>query len=176
VVGLGLEADSRLQSQRTWLYGQETGRVAVVLDFAAAGASLAVAEVLGSVVEAEVALYPGSDPRRALFTGERSVVGSADGLPAAGVADALDQVATWLAANPFADRFPVALAGVVPVADGSHPMVVEPGGGALPVSAQSDVLSLLALSGGRPVDLFGEWDGFDLTPLSAHAEGSLVSL
>ncbi len=92
--------------------------MAVVLDFAAAGASLAVAEVLGSVVEAEVALYPGSEPRRALFTGDRSVVGSTDQLPAAGVAAALDQVATWVAANPFADRFPVALAGVVPVVDG----------------------------------------------------------
>ena len=120
VVGLGREDDGRLQSQRTWLYGQATGRVAVVLDFAAAGASLAVAEVLGSVVEAELALYPGSDPRRALFTGERSVVGSAAPLPATGVDEALDQVATWLAANPFGDRFPLALAGVVPVAGASR--------------------------------------------------------
>jgi hypothetical protein len=159
------------------LYGQESGRVAVVLDFAAAGASLAVAEVLGSVVEAEVALYPGSDPRRALFTGERSVVGSADRLPAQGVAGALDQVATWLGANPFADRFPVALAGVVPlVGGGARPMVAEPGGGALLLNPQSDVLALLALSGGRPVDLFGEWNGFDLTALSVHAEGALVAL
>src|SRR5581483_3087934 len=72
VLGLAQETDSRLQSQRTWLHGQRSGRTVVVLDFAAAGATLAVAEVLGSVVEAEVALYPGSDPRRALFTGERS--------------------------------------------------------------------------------------------------------
>jgi hypothetical protein len=151
--------------------------VAVVLDFAAAGASLAVAEVLGSVVEAEVALYPGSDPRRALFTGDRAVVGSAERLPAAAGLDAvLDRVAGWIAANPFADRFPVALGGVVPVTDGPRPAVVEPGAGALPLSPQSDVLGLLALSGGHPVDLFGEWDGFALTPLSVHAEGSLVGL
>jgi hypothetical protein len=176
VVGLGQEADSRLQSQRTWLVGQETGRVAVVLDFAAAGASLAVAEVPGSVVEAEVALYPGSDPRRALFTGDRSVVGSASGLPGTGVAAALDQVATWVAANPFADRFPVALAGVVPVVEGDRRLVVEPGAGALPLSSHSDALTLLALSGGDPVDLFGEWDGWALTPLSVHAEGALVAL
>ena len=176
VVGLGREDDGRLQSQRTWLCGQASGRVAVVLDFAAAGASLAVAEVLGSVVEAELALYPGSDPRRALFTGERSVVGSAAPLPATGVAGALDQVATWLAANPFGDRFPLALAGVVPVAGGSRPLVVEPGGAALPLRAGSDVLPLLALSGGEPVDLFGEWDGWALTPLSVHAEGALVGL
>jgi hypothetical protein len=176
VVGLAREEDDRLQSQRTWLVGQTTGRVTMILDFAAAGASLAVAEVLGSVVEAEVALYPGSEPRRGLFTGDRSVVGSTDRLPAAGVGAGLDQVATWLAANPFADRFPLALAGVVPVVDASRRLVVEPGGAALPMSRDSDWLSLLALSGGAPVDLFAEWNGFSLTPLSVSAEDGLVSL
>ena len=176
VVGLAREEDSRLQSQRTWLVGR-SGRVVVILDFAAAGASLAVAEVLGSVVEAEVALYPGSEPRRAVFTGERSVVGSVDGLPPADtVAQALDRVATWLAANPFSDQFPMALAGVVPVVDGSRRLIVEPGVASLPLSEDSDWLTLLALSGGQPVDLFAEWDGFSLTPLSVAAEGALVSL
>jgi hypothetical protein len=105
------------------------------------------------------------------------VVGTSGGLSATGVAAALDRVATWLASNPFADRFPVALAGVVPVVGGSRPMVVESsGGGALALSGNSDLLSLLALSGGHPVDLFGEWDGFDLTPLSVYAEGALVAL
>jgi len=176
VVGLAREEDDRLQSQRTWLVGQRSGRVVTVLDFAAAGASLAVAEVLGSVVEAELALYPGSDPRRALFTGERPVVGSADRLPAGGVAAALDQVATWVAGNPFADRFPMVLAGVVPVVDPGRRLVVEPGGAALPLSETGDWLSLLALSGGGPVDLFAEWDGFSLNPLSVGADGVLVSL
>ena len=176
VVGLAQETDSRLQSQRTWLVGQETGRVAVILDFAAAAGTLAVAEVLGSVVEAEVALYPGSEPRRALFTGERRVVGSAGRLPVCGVAAALDQAAVWLGQNPFADRFPVALAGVVPVVDGVRRMVVEPGVGALPLSGEGDGLMLLVLSGGAPVDVFGEWDGFALTPLSLQAEDTLVGL
>ncbi|HVW33441.1 MAG TPA: SWIM zinc finger family protein [Acidimicrobiia bacterium] len=176
VVGLAREEDTRLQSQRTWLVGETTGRVAVVLDFAAAGATLAVAAVLGSVVEAELALYPGSEPRRALFTGERAVVGSAAGLPAMGIDASLDRVADWVAANPFADRFPVALAGVVPVADGARSLVAEPGVASLPLNAGSAVLTLLALSGGHPVDVFGEWNGYDLTPLSVAADGSLVSL
>ena len=176
VVGLAREEDDRLQSQRTWLIGQESGRVAVVLDFAAAGASLAVAEVLGSVVEAEVALYPGSEPRRALFTGDRSVVGSIDRLPASGVVAGLDQVASWMAANPFADRFPLALAGVVPVVDASRRLIVEPGVAALPLSDDGDWLSLLAVSGGNPVDLFAEWNGFWLTALSVSTEDALVSL
>jgi hypothetical protein len=195
VVGLAREADTRLQSQRTWLVGERTGRVAMILDFAAAGATLAVAEVLGSVVEAEIALYPGSEPRRALFTGDRSVVGSAGRLPdlggrprrpgggqpggsapPGGVTGALDRVAGWLAANPFADRFPMALGGVVPVVDGDRRMVVEPGGAALPLSGDGDALTLLAVSGGTPVDVFGEWDGFALTPLSVQSGGVLVGL
>jgi len=199
VMGLAREDDTRLQSQRTWLVGQRTGRVAMVLDFAAAGATLAVAEVLGSVVDAEVALYPGSEPRRALFTGDRRVVGSTGALPrlagggvagdvpsggvagggadsAGSVAAALDRVAVWLAANPFADRFPMALNGVVPVVDGARRIVVEPGGAALPLSGDGAVLTLLAISGGRPVDLFGEWDGSALAPLSVLADGALVGL
>ena len=189
VMGLAQETDARLQSQRTWLYGRDSGRVVVVLDFAAAGATLAVAEVLGSVVEAEVALYPGSEPRRALFTGDRTVIGTADRLPsgprvatspdrppAGSIAAALDQVATWLAGNPFADRFPVVLADVVPIVDGVRRLVVEPGGGSLPLSPDADVLPLLALSGGAPVDLVAEWDGYSLTPLSVLADGALVAL
>ena len=176
VVGLAREEDDRLQSQRTWLVGEATGRVTVILDFAAAGASLAVAEVLGSVVEAELALYPGSEPCRALFTGDRSVVASTGRLPAIGIETALDRVATWVAANPFADRFPIALTGVVPVVDAARSLVAEPGGAALPLSRHRDWLSLLALSGGEPVDLFAEWDGFALNPLSVWAEGALVSL
>jgi len=148
----------------------------VVLDFAAAGATLAVAEVLGSVVDAEVALYPGSEPRRALFTGDRAVVGSTDRLTATVVEAGLDRVATWMAANPFADRFPLVLAGVVPVIDDSRRLVVEPGGAALTLSAGSDWLSLLALSGGEPIDLFAEWNGFSLTALSVATDDGLVSL
>jgi hypothetical protein len=123
-----------------------------------------------------LALYPGSEPRRALFTGERSVVDSTLQLSATGVEAALDQIATWVASNPFADRFPMSLAGVVPVVDSSRRLVAEPGGAALPLSGSRDWLSLLGLSGGEPVDLFAEWDGFTLNPLSVCADGALVSL
>jgi hypothetical protein len=92
------------------------------------------------------------------------------------VSAALDQVAAWIAANPFNDRFPVALAGVIPVTNGDRPLVTEPAGSALPLRPGSDVLSLLAVSGGASVDLFGEWNGWTLIPLSVHTEGSLVSL
>jgi hypothetical protein len=36
------------------------------------------------------------------------------------------------------------------------------------------VWTLLALSGGREIDVFGEWDGDHLWPLSAFAENRFV--
>lgn len=69
VIGLRQDGDERLQSQRTWLWGETTGELVVILDFAAAGAR---ACVLGSIVEGELALYPGSAPRRARFAGEHA--------------------------------------------------------------------------------------------------------
>jgi hypothetical protein len=176
VIGLRQEADARLQSQRTWLAGETSGRLAVVLDFAAAGATLAVAQVLGSVVQAELAFYPGSEPRRAMFTGDRQVVGSTAALPGTNVAAALDRSATWFAANPFLDRVPMALADVVPVVHAGHSILVDGDGALLPLSRNGDVLVLLALSGGQPVDVFGEWDGHALLPVTVVADGAMAAL
>ncbi|MGH9222733.1 MAG: SWIM zinc finger family protein [Acidimicrobiales bacterium] len=176
VVGLRQDEDERLVSQRTWLRGESTGRTVVLLDFAAAGATLAVAHVLGSVVEGEVALYPGSEPQRARFTGDAQVVDRVGHVHAAStIAAALDQAATWMAANPWNGRIPMALAGVVAV-PGDPATVVDSEGAAVPLSVESPLWRLLALSGGEPVDVFGEWMDSQLHPCSMAAGGHLVSL
>jgi len=35
---------------------------------------------------------------------------------------------------------------------------------------------MIALSGGKPLEVFGEWDGHALLPLSAVGEGRFVEL
>ncbi len=178
VIGLRQDEDERLLSQRTWLRGERTGRTLAVLDFATAGGTLAVAQVLGSVVEAELAVYPGSPPQRARFTGDERVVGNADGLLGAlSIAGALDAAASYLAANPWHHRTPMALAqvGVAPGPDGAA-AVVDADGDSLPVAADPALWSLLALSGGQPVDLFGEWYDDRLHASSVVIDGRLVAL
>ena len=178
VMGLRQDVDLRVQSQRTWLWGERSGRVVVVLDFAAAGAVLHVAHVLGSVVEGEVALYPGSDPRRGLFTGDQVVTGTAPGLGAAAgdVAAALDRAAGWMAANPWLGRVPVALRQATPVVGRAGAAVVDEQGASLPLAADAEPWALLALSGGAPTELFGEWADDRLHPCSVVADGRLVAL
>lgn len=174
VIGLRQDVTERLQSQRTWLYGQDCGQIVVILDFAV-GATLHVPHALGSVVDSEVALYPGSPPRRAVLCGSSRVVGTAKGLPATGTAaEALDRTADWLAADPWADRLPMLLSGVVAVRGDDGGVLVDQDGAILPLASDVDVWTLLALSGGHPVELFGEWVHDRLHPASMAVDHQVV--
>jgi hypothetical protein len=176
VVGLSQEEDERLLSQRTWLYGEDTGEVAVLLDFAAAGGALRVPHVLGSVLEGELALYPGSPPRRALLADE-PVITTGSGFPAPStVLGALDLAAGWQAANPWLSRIPMSLGAVTVVPGDERAALVDVDGTALALAPDTDLWPLLALSGGHRVDLFGEWYDDSLHPRSLAADGQLVSL
>lgn len=176
VVGLSQEEDERLLSQRTWLYGEDTGAVAVLLDFAAAGGALRVPHVLGSVLHVELALYPGSPPRRALLADE-PVITTGDGFPAPStVLGALDLAAGWRAGNPWLSRIPMSLGAVTVVPGGDRAVLVDVDGSTLALAPETDLWPLLALTGGHPVDLFGEWYDDSLHPRSLAGDGQLVSL
>jgi SWIM zinc finger len=178
VVGRRLGGDATLQSQRTWLAGQESGEIVVLLDFAAAGAALPVAQVVGTVVDAELALYPGGRPRRALMIGEHSLVGKAAALPAVpDLHGALDKLADALAQNPWARRCPVGLANAVTVMEqDGRAWVVDTNHAAVRLGVDADPWSLLALTGGQPADLFGELEEDSFHPTTVAVGGHLVSL
>jgi hypothetical protein len=166
VAGVRQDELEQVVSQRTWLYGETTGRWALLLDFAAAGGTLRTAQTVGSVVDAALALYPGADPPRAVLGEDHRVVGTG-ALPAAtGVAAAVDRLATWLAANPWRERLPVALADVVLVSDQDRWWLQDPAGDRLPWSRLVPPWTLLALAGGRPSTVVAEWEEGSLHPLA----------
>jgi hypothetical protein len=166
VAGVRQDELDRIVSQRTWLYGETTHRWALLLDFAAAGGTLRTAQTLGSVVDDAVTVYPGTDPPRAAL-GERHEVVGAGALPATThVGAAVDRLSTWLAANPWRDRLPVALADVVAVADRGRWWLQDPAGDRLPLDRLVEPWMLLALTGGQPATVVAEWEAGSLHPLS----------
>jgi hypothetical protein len=44
------------------------------------------------------------------------------------------------------------------------------------MSIAGDGWQLMALAGGSPIDVVGEWDGYQLRPLSVHVCNELVPL
>jgi hypothetical protein len=175
VLGVGRDDLDAVTAQRTWLHNDRTHDTVQVLDFAAGGGPLPIPPVVGSMVRSDLALYPGSAPRRALFVGERAVAGTAGGLTMGTTIDrALVGAAEAMAANPWAERLPFALREVQVVRHEGQGLVVDGGGHALPIQPRSDIAGVLAVSGGRPCDLFGEWNGRALRPLAAMVEGEVV--
>ncbi|MFF8830522.1 SWIM zinc finger family protein [Streptomyces sp. NPDC015131] len=167
-------SDGRLTTRRVWLYGRSSGRTALVLSFGAAGRAPALALPVGVALDADVRWYAGAGQLR-VELGERYADPVPDSGPPPGgsVADALAAYGSALRDDPWLDSWPVTLTGVVPVpeGDGAWQVAGADGGGALPLTPQAlarpGLWRLAALSGGRPVTVFGECGHRGFTPLTA---------
>ena len=159
----------RLRVQRTWLWGLSSGRPALLLDFAPPGGVLAPRPAPGMAMTGSLAFHPGAAPLRALVVGEPSELSPAPGVFGSGGAEsALRAAAEAVALNPWLEEWPVVLAAAVPDGRDGGPWSVGTEDGALPLGgSEAARWRLLAVSGGRPVSLFGLWDGDALLPLAA---------
>jgi hypothetical protein len=132
VLGVRDEPEDNLMVRRVWLRGAASGRAALVLSFAGPGQVFATDLIPGTGLDADLCFYPEHlrvliarrhAPARPLGT----VAGSLD------VAGAMAEYARALAADPWLERWPMVLAGVVPAPVGAVPAAPVPGG-AMPAS------------------------------------------
>ncbi|GGZ88224.1 hypothetical protein GCM10010329_05400 [Streptomyces spiroverticillatus] len=174
------QSDGKVTTRRIWLYGQGTGRTALVLSFGAAGRAPEISLPVGLAVDAEVLPHGGAGQLRATL-GERFGAPHAGGaLPqGGGVTQALEAYGRALREDPWLDFVPVTLGGVVPVRapDGEGWQLVDADGRlALPVASAAvgrpGLWKLAALSGGGPVAVFGECGHGGFQPLAAWGPGS----
>ncbi|WP_229925847.1 hypothetical protein, partial [Streptomyces longispororuber] len=112
-------ADSKLTTRRIWLYGEESGRTALLLSYGAAGRAPALSLPVGLALDAELVPYA-ADPAAC---GLRADLGEQFAAPApttghppgVGPAQATARYGEALRADPWLDAWPVTLEGVVPV-------------------------------------------------------------
>jgi len=170
--------DGPVPARRVWLRGRDTGRFALLLSFAAWGNFGGNPDAVlapGTELHADVHYYPGQPPVRAV-TGARH--GAAAGPRPDGARDAAAMLADWAAAlaqDPWLTEWPALLAGT-PGAAGGRWHLVDSSGAALPLLGQESLWPLLAISGGHPVTVAGEWSPAGLTALTAWHGDRAVSL
>ena len=178
VLGQRVETEDRLIVQRTWLWGQQSGRGAMVLGFTHASqpAAIDTSLVVGTSLDASLVYFPGAVPARALVAERHAPPGPVAQFPGYDTArEAMSAWAAALALCPWLERFPLPLRQVVPTKRGDGFAVADAESRLLPVArGYTKAWELLALGGGRPIGLFAEWDGDSLVPLSAWAEGRLI--
>ncbi|MDX3071890.1 SWIM zinc finger family protein [Streptomyces sp. MI02-7b] len=175
-------ADDRLTTRRIWLHGRDTGRPALLLSFGAAGRAPELALPVGLGVDAELAYHPGARPLRAVLGTRHAAPGPGSVPPGLPVGAALAVYGQALADDPWLDAWPTVLAGVVPVpgdtgwqladGEGADAVPVAAGGG----SGAGGLWRLAAVSGGRPVTVFGELGHRGFRPYTVWGEGGTAAV
>jgi len=178
ILGQRVEDEENLRIQRTWLWGEAHARPALLLSFAAPGQPIDRSLAPGMAIDASLVYFPSAYPLRALVQqrhGPPEALGSAPGY--ANLAEATAAYAAALGAFPWLERFPMPLQAVLPTQVGERWAVRDSAGRMLSLAPGfAHGWRLLALSGGRPLALFGEWNGATLLPLSAVAGAEFRAL
>lgn len=176
-VGMRTDEEERLHTRLTWLYGMRTGRWALLVDHSfGSPVFAAVIPPIGLAAEYDVHFYPVAAPLRAVAGPDRDDKAPAAAEPpgtagSGSIAAALAAFAGAAAADPWLESWPVLLRGVTPAQQGEDWLLAEPDGTALPLETPAQPWRLLALSGGRPLTVFGLWTGRRLEVVSVVAGG-----
>jgi hypothetical protein len=179
VAGESRTREDRITVQRTWLASAGAAPVtwAMVLAFGAFGNEVATEFAVGSALDADLHWYPGGITLRA-------IVGRVNGDPVpttAGpasttIADGLLAAGWALAAEPWLERYPLCVMAV-PAPIGNGRWVLTDATGSIPVAAGfAKMAEIVAVSGGRPIRLMGEWSADGLLPLTLFGHGQAIVL
>ena len=175
IVGQVVEEQERGRTQRTWLSGINTRRSALLLQFSFTKAPFSETYPVGASLPARLMYWPGAQPQRALIAQRQGAIRLwTERLPGAETIEMfLDEVTTTLVACPWRERFLCTLRDVVPIYERESGTwhIRDRDGQGLPL-ARGEHWQMLALSGGKPIDFAGEWDGEELTPLATVVDSN----
>ena len=183
VIGQIMEEEERLRVRRTWVRGAESGRSALLLHFAAGTAPFAeMLPPVGDSLAGELAFFPGSYAQRAIVRSRREGESPPRAAPALPPGErrlvaAVGTLAAALSLDPWTERVPLILNGVIPEKAGAGWLVRDEQGDVLPISPRfRNAWTLLAVSGAHPVWLSAEWTGEHLLPLAVAQRDTLLPL
>lgn len=179
VPGRRLELVENLTTVRTWYWGTKTHRFAMVLSFGAAGRPFDAGPRPGSFVDARLHYHPSTIPLRAIVDSVART-GAVDPRLIHGafvpLRDAWTDYLRARAALPWLDRYPAAICDARVgkrdehwvISDSSSELDMQPLG--------DDGWTLLAMSGGNAIEVFGEFHGTSFVPYGAFGEDGHVVL
>ena len=174
VLGQRTLMEDRLQVQRSWLRGSGSGREALVLAFAYGNQAPFSGLIPGTRFQGELIFFPGQLGLRAVVKTRNESIGSLAHIPGDSISTGLARWSRAKSIHPWLQFFPLGIRQVVPANHSGRWTLVDADGKELPVDPARDPWKLLAVSGGHPCDVFGEWNGRAFLPVSAFAEGRLI--
>ncbi len=177
VIGKQLQEEDQLTTDRTWLYGLQSGKYALVLQFIVRGQGLQFSLSTGMLLQAELVYFPSSAPLRALIKSQQPIREKPLIKGFSGWQEQLQHRAARFANLPFQLETPALVHQVRPVQYQGAWWLQDQENHLMPLTANYPSLwKLLALSGGAPLDLAIVQKDDRVEPLSAFYQQELISL
>jgi SWIM zinc finger len=176
VVAQEIEMEDKLRVQRTWLFGIEQRRPALVLHFAHGTGPFDASFVPGTEFAGEVCMFPGNGVRGMVKSRQRGK--AIERLSGYETVDALcDAYAEKLARQPWLRRVVVPLRNIIPARDESSWYFMDSESRRMSVHASTNTgWRMLAVSGGNPVELVVQFDGDVMEPVAIVEGSEYISL
>ncbi len=174
------EVNPKIYFRKIWLWGTKHKRPAMILEYNFGSASFPNSYILGTQFTGELAFYPGTFQLRALVKTQGQTGGLIEIFP--GYDDFekfLLAYANAVSENPWLRSFPCVLSNVRPMIENDELIIADKNAKMVKIESDREHVmgwKLIALSGGNSMDIFGEWTGESLVPLSACVDGKFVSL
>jgi len=165
--------------RKVWMQGKATQQMALLVEYDYRGAGFEGTFIVGDSVKAELVFYPGVYPLRIAIKHRYPPLENQSTalLTDPDIETMLKTYAEALAQNPWLTVFPCALTEVIPIYHKSQFFLVDKNKHMIDLQTKDPGgWSLLSMSGGKPVVVFGEWNGDSLFPLSVFAEGQFADL
>lgn len=178
VLGQRFVEEDRIRARRSWIVSARSNEIALLLHFAHGNTAFPIPLSTGTAMDAEIVHYPSAYPQRgALKSYSFTDNFSFSQLVSLSILENLCRYSSAVSAQPWLERYPFILRSVVPIQSGSEWYVIDNDSNILPLSQNFDrPWYLLAQSGLKPIDVFGEWDGDSFWPLSVITQEGLVNI
>ena len=175
VAGQRTYPEENLQVRKTWVAGIVSARFALILDFAFGNAAFQQRWEVGKAYQGELVYYPGSMNLRGMIKQPAPYQHTPAKLPAyATIYDFVDQYAKAIVKNLWLTSFPCSLREMLFVPDQERFVVVDSNKHFIPVQNNIEPCwNLFAFAGGKPIRIFGEWNGTSLQVLSYQKGDSI---
>ena len=164
--------------QKTWLWALEKKKIALLIEYDYTGAGFETDFSIGQIMAGEMVYYPESYPVRAILKmGSPSRKSSIAISGHADIEQLLEAYAKALSINPWLLFFPCMLDNVIPEYHQDEFVLIDQSKKYVPVKAPAlSGWTLISMSSGQPITVFGEWSGKHFHPLSAFSEGRFIDL
>ena len=178
VLGKEEGIEDKLNYRKTWLLGYQTRRYGLILDYSFGNTPYNEDYTVGGVFEGDAVFYPSNAPLRIIMKDinelerkVRRIVGYPN------LNDFLIAYADNLANNLWQINFPCSIENLLPAFEKQQLVLVDTNENTIPVICNAaKKWTILAMSGGHPINIFGIWKGNGLIPLSLSINKKFVSL